>query len=534
MMMMTKTTAHIQKNMKNHHCHYHHKLRRSIYTFFFLVLVFAFQQFAMMSFPSSSTNLDTDSTTTTYQLSLPPSNTNLTATITAIKNWNYNDNVSRPFPRWGSDNNNNNNEPKEEEGISIADVVEFIKESMFHNATTFEEYPMSQRILFPEVFYVVDHDGLWTSDLLLPYSPKGRTQHLNRVGRLRKPEQIASVARNLLLRFQTKPDSFPSNIRDRYRDLLAAVSEDGGGFPYIVWSGDFKSCNYLNWKERNKSIPLFTTCASVECNHAFPMPTYKTIGDSQTSLEKWAPIMDNYKKTYPWESKIRKVVWRGSLSGKFHFENVRWRLCKLAWKNDLSNKNNNNTKNINILDIGFVKIPDRHKKATNIDLAEVGGLVPPIAPMEDFQKYLAILDVDGNSWSSRFGALLCYNSVVVKVEPKYVDYFHLKYLKPWKHYVPVKYDLSDLMEKAAFVTNPRNEVRVRAIIRAANDWCREHMVHTAIAYDVLDLWNAYVQALGQYDPMWGEKWHRMKNETLFQPEFNMTKIWTRKSLTIYS
>lgn len=42
-----------------------------------------------------------------------------------------------------------------------------------------------------------------------------------------------------------------------------------------------------------------------------------------------------------------------------------------------------------------------------------------------------------NSWSSRFGTLLCYNSVIIKVEPEHVDYFYLKYLEPWKHFVPV-------------------------------------------------------------------------------------------------
>ena len=36
---------------------------------------------------------------------------------------------------------------------------------------------------------------------------------------------------------------------------------------------------------------------------------------------------------------------------------------------------------------------------------------------DNFQKYKAILDIDGNAWSARLGKLLlCYNSVVIKVQ----------------------------------------------------------------------------------------------------------------------
>jgi hypothetical protein len=38
------------------------------------------------------------------------------------------------------------------------------------------------------------------------------------------------------------------------------------------------------------------------------------------------------------------------------------------------------------------------------------------------------------------------DSVVWKVEPAYVDYFWFE-LKPWIHYIPVKADFTDLVEK---------------------------------------------------------------------------------------
>jgi hypothetical protein len=159
-------------------------------------------------------------------------------------------------------------------------------------------------------------------------------------------------------------------------------------------------------------------------------------------------------------------------------------------------------------------------------------------PMTTFQKYVAILDIDGNSWSSRFGTLLCYNSVVVKVDPEYVDYFHFKDLVAWKHYVPVKYDLSDLVQQAAFVTDPTNDEVVHTIIANANDWCRRRMVWTAIAEDVLDIWDAYVRLLNQANhPInntnnntagggggWMEEWKRATREAHASNLFRMVPI----------
>jgi hypothetical protein len=67
------------------------------------------------------------------------------------------------------------------------------------------------------------------------------------------------------------------------------------------------------------------------------------------------------------------------------------------------------------------------------------------------------------------------------------DYFHLKHIQPWTHYIPVRADLVDLEEKAAFVFDPANEDVVQDIITSANDWCRKHMVRRAIAVDYLDI-----------------------------------------------
>jgi hypothetical protein len=360
------------------------------------------------------------------------------------------------------------------------------------------------RARFPEILYTVNDTGVHVSRTLRDRSWKPMIPY-----RLAPTEGVLQLAWSRLM---TTPHATETTKNDdRWQVLREAVSS--GGFPFLVWYGDYKSCNHLNWNKKY-SIPLFTTCAHIDCQYSFPLPTYKTIRDSQASSKDWEAILDSYTTAYPWESKIRKLVWRGSLSGKNDdMKSARWRLGKLVTEQDATG----------LFDVGLVSIPSRHDHL-NLDLTAVGGLAKPMHPMAAFQKYVAVLDIDGNSWSSRFGKLLCYNSVVVKVEPEYVDYFHFKDLQPWKHYVPVKSDLSDLVEQAAFVTDPANDEAVREIVTNANDWCQRRMVWTSIAEDVLDIWDAYVRLLRQADGEWLEEWKRAQTSNNFTALFQMVPI----------
>jgi hypothetical protein len=407
------------------------------------------------------------------------------------------------YPRWADPH-----------GIPLAPLLNFSLAAVAGDPTTI--HPKKQRARFPEILYTADLSGVHVSRTLRDKSWKRMIPY-----RLSPTEGVLQLAwsRLMLMNETTTNVTTTTTIHhapetttdDRWHVLRETVSS--GGFPFVVWYGDYRSCNHLNWNKKH-SIPLFTTCARIDCQYAFPLPTYKTIRDSQASSKDWQAIFDSYATAYPWESKIRKLVWRGSLSGPNEdMQSDRWRLGRLVTEQNATG----------LFDVGLVSIPSRHDKL-NLNLTLVGGLAKPMRPMTAFQKFVAVLDIDGNSWSSRFGALLCYNSVVVKVDPKYVDYFHFKDLRPWTHYVPVKHDLSDLVEQAAFVTDPANDEAVREIIANANDWCQRRMVWTAIADDVLDIWDAYVRLLGKADAGWMEEWKRAQTSNNFTALFRMDPI----------
>lgn len=56
------------------------------------------------------------------------------------------------------------------------------------------------------------------------------------------------------------------------------------------------------------------------------------------------------------------------------------------------------------------------------------------------------MNVDGTVAAYRYPYLMLGNSLVLKQDSPYYEHFY-QALKPWKHYVPVKRNLSDLLEK---------------------------------------------------------------------------------------
>jgi hypothetical protein len=172
--------------------------------------------------------------------------------------------------------------------------------------------------------------------------------------------------------------------------------------------------------------------------------------------------------------------------------------------------------------VGFVSIGHINAHLT-IPWQEIGGgLQPAVTPMSEFQQYFAILDMDGNAWSSRFGELLCYNSIVVKVEPAYVESIY-RNLMPWKHYLPMAGNLSDWDNVLDFLFDFRNEEKIQRIIRNANFWCRQHLTIPALAASLLDVWESYLWHMENGSPQWQTEWSEYK-ASIFNSGFDMVKL----------
>jgi hypothetical protein len=116
-----------------------------------------------------------------------------------------------------------------------------------------------------------------------------------------------------------------------------------------------------------------------------------TIIDTQGSEENWRGVFKEFEHDYPWANKERKVVWRGALSEaewRNALTSVRWRVAEFVHNSESG-----------LFDIGLTGIPSWVTEHVTFDLSKIGGFKEGIGPMKNFQKYTAVLDMDGNSWS---------------------------------------------------------------------------------------------------------------------------------------
>lgn len=418
----------------------------------------------------------------------------------------------RPFPRWGKTAHD-----EMQYGLDFEPVLDFIVNSSSYTYISQQKSNKDTRYVpttdhiddvgawLPETLYVINANGLWSSLRHRKCNAYGTGNIKTKI--IPTEHAIQSAIEYLRHDITNTCKQWPK-LCDAI--LLDDVDNATSGFPFLIYFGDFTGCNYRNYKGQF-SVPLFTAAANVNCYHTFPFPTHELLGMIRNDPSEWDDFFAESQKNFPWETKVPQAVWRGALTGPYvndTFKNSRWNFVRTVQtiRNDFVKLGFN--KESFLFNVGAVRLPvRRNNKNWKNDLDEIGGLAEHIVPMEGYQMYRAIVDMDGNSWSSRFNLLLCYNSVVIKIEPTWVDYLQFKshrgeVLQPWKHYIPVKADLSDLFEKAAFAMDPTNDDILKTIVHEANMWCRQRLLKRSIDMDVLDIFERYLEIIDIGNPGW--------------------------------
>jgi hypothetical protein len=458
----------------------------------------------------------------------------------------------RSFPKWGAT-------AAEEDaiGFSLEPLFDFLFNSSIYNTgrKNGRYRPILDRywISSPETLYMIEPGGhLFTSNLHRNLQQVQRFKKIEK--KLNNTERLMLHALQIIQEEQTQQrllqnEEISTCTNSRWPALCRSLfSNDGYGFPFLSWYGDYMGCNYHNWisyDDQEVSIPLFTVAANVHCNYTFPFPNYYS--HLMPTPEHWTPVMQSYRQQYAWDTKIPMVGWRGGISGTIYNATTkcsRWNMVQTVRQIEAQRRHTHPSPvRASLFDVVITDVPPGASPFRSELEADVGHIDETVHAMQflDFQKYRAILDVDGNSWSGRFGSLMCFNSIILKVEPTYVDYFYYKYtnpnisthhhhhrhdpspptsrytttLQPWIHYIPIREDFSDLEQHAEFVLDPQNEDIVLEIVQNANEWCRYNMIDTSFAADMLNVWDRYVQLLNTHNPHWDtDTWQSTKLKLL--------------------
>lgn len=299
-----------------------------------------------------------------------------------------------------------------------------------------------------------------------------------------------------MLNFMVETLNRPSNKHRKppRRDVtrLFELLEQAYDIPFLMDFGDVPKCgdNIFSassivspqHKLYNLQLPLFTMCRPRTCNYSFPLPTFTgLLKHSKISTNEWDNYFQNSDSLYPWKSKTNAAVWRGAASGQNWTPNRSW-------------------------------LVDQGALAPSVIDAKFSFQQGNKISFQDFQKYKAVIDMDGNGWSGRFHGLLCMNSVALKIRPQFLDY-NADQLKEWTHYIPYypktasnnthNVSFPDFVEH---ILKDENDAMLRKIISNANGWCREHMSRPSIQDDLLDIFASFVAELDKNDASWEEKW----------------------------
>ncbi|KAK9812919.1 hypothetical protein WJX72_005781 [[Myrmecia] bisecta] len=215
----------------------------------------------------------------------------------------------------------------------------------------------------------------------------------------------------------------------------------------------------------------------------FLYPSYSVWRAATTPMQARS-YMRCLDKSYPDENRYLKAVWRGSdttdqvwkifgSKALVSTTTATWltvRRMRLAVLGMLFP---------DILDAGLVQVISADVE-TRAWWQTWAPLKESIA-FEDYNQYVAVLDLDGNSWSDRFAALLPFNTLIVKQDPDYTEYFY-SWLQPGKHFLTFKEGLEDLVTVMSNVLDMwRTDFKgIKTIVRNAQDFAATKFTHPQV------------------------------------------------------
>jgi hypothetical protein len=125
-------------------------------------------------------------------------------------------------------------------------------------------------------------------------------------------------------------------------------------------------------------------------------------------------------------------------------------------------------KNQDILDIMSM----RWSASDNVMLNSTSYISTP----ELVKKYGILLDIEGNGYSGRLKHLLWSHRPILLVDRPHKEFFY-EHLQEWIHYIPVKRDLSDLVEKTRWCLD--NYDKGQQIAENAYQFSKIHLTRSA-------------------------------------------------------
>jgi hypothetical protein len=291
------------------------------------------------------------------------------------------------------------------------------------------------------IFYLISLAIACAAIAVLRYQPPVTTQLVATLDRLPLPTALQqrlytdTHAELLLVRYQDRIVEYiyHGNASDRAIAVVNLFKKLASSSRYQLQPGDYLfNLHDGTYEDYGWPILGFAAQKHLVANQTtvlIPAPEIFNM----TYDEIFAEINKKIKH-YPWEKKISKILWRGSLTGS-------------VANNDLLGSERlrflHHAQELDFVDIGLTGYTQHHDPQLLQKVAELYPLKNSVSP-GDAQAYKYLIDIDGNSCSySRMAWILFSNSTLFKHASDNIQWYYDD-LQPYVHYVPVAQDFSDL------------------------------------------------------------------------------------------
>uniref|UniRef100_A0A8C6WZS2 Protein O-glucosyltransferase 2 n=1 Tax=Neogobius melanostomus TaxID=47308 RepID=A0A8C6WZS2_9GOBI len=221
-------------------------------------------------------------------------------------------------------------------------------------------------------------------------------------------------------------------------------------------------------KSTDKIHPILSWCGSNNTRDIV-MPTYDLTESVLETMGRVSLDMMSVQANTgpPWHQKNFSAFWRGRDSRQERLE-----LVKLSRAHP------------QMLDAAFTNFFFfKH------DESLYGPLVKHVS-FFDFFKYKYQINIDGTVAAYRMPYLLAGDSVVLKQDSGYYEHFYSQ-LQPWEHYIPIRADLGDLLEKIQWAKDHDEEAR--RISQKGQQFARNHLMGDMVFCYYYKLFQKYAE-----------------------------------------
>lgn len=245
---------------------------------------------------------------------------------------------------------------------------------------------------------------------------------------------------------------------------------------------------------------------------------------------KWWSLMTNCNNKPHWQDQIDKAIFRGAYNPYSSFDEMgeykptfanstNWNKLGRSFLH-LFALNNTEILDVDVLDYGLY--PEIFK-GTMFEHMTIKN-DKKVSLVDQISNYRYILSVEGwCGWADRLRYLLHAGAVIMKQETGCGEYYQY-FMEPWKHYIPIALNYSDITEKVKWAR--RNQEKVEKIAKNGQRLAQELLTIEGIKCYQFMVFEKYSSLMSykpkrrQYAIKWSKEFLKNFKEDLIRQNFS--------------